>query len=352
MINKKRRDFIILLLSEVFMFSTVAKAEDIVYFRNNDLTTVKNDFLGNEMLNGEFINLKSEDKSIFEILKWKFSSNPKREKKTNENYRLKVIKNPEVLNSKDDYICWLGHASFLIQIDGKKLVTDPCLTSPPFVTRHTDLPFEIRDINPNYLLVSHGHYDHLDSDTVRHFNNSIALIPLKMSSIINSMNQTIKTQEAGWFQKYDIDEKFKIYFLPSYHWHKRNLIDANKVLWGSYIIETQNKTIYFAGDTGYNSHFKEIGELFDIDIAILPIGAYAPRWFMKDSHMNPKDAIQAFSDLKAKELIPMHFGTFDISDEPMGEPEDMIREFGINKNLRLINIGEKILFNKKEKKYA
>jgi len=351
---EERRSFIKLFLAKSFIFSTEINANTTTrtYIKNEKLPIIKKDFLGNEIVNNEFVGLKSSDKSIFEILKWKFSINPKRKQKDNESYQLEVLKNSKILNSKDDYICWLGHASFLIQIDGKKIITDPCLTSPPLTTRYTELPFKIEDINPDYLLISHGHYDHLDSDTIKYFHNSTALVPLKMSSIIKNINSTIKIQEAGWFQKYDINEKFQIYFMPSYHWHKRTLIDANQVLWGSYIIKTQYKTIYFAGDTGYNSHFKEIGNLFDIDIALLPIGAYAPRWFMKDNHMNPKDAIQAFSDLKAKELIPMHFGTFDLTDEPMGEPEELIKKFGINENLKFIKIGEKISLNKQVEKYA
>lgn len=342
--EEKRRNFIksSLIKTLIFSSSVEASTKDRVYLSNKKLPFIKEDFLGNEVVDDEFINLKSSDKSIFEILKWKFSINPKKEQKNSEEYQLKVIKNPKILESKDDYICWLGHATFLIQIDGKKIITDPCLTSPPLTKRYTELPFEIRDINPDYLLITHGHYDHLDSDTIKHFNNSTALIPLKMSPIIKGINSTVKTEEAGWFQEYDIDEKFKVYFLPSFHWHKRNLIDANKVLWGSFIIQTAKKTIYFAGDTAYAEHFKEIGTLFEIDTAILPIGAYDPSWFMGDNHMNPVEALQAFSDLRAKELIPMHFGTFDLTDEPLGEPEQIMRQVGKDKNLRFVTIGEKI----------
>lgn len=119
----------------------------------------------------------------------------------------------------------------------------------------------------------------------------------------------------------------------------------DKVLWGSYLIKTKNKTIYFAGDTAYSSHFKDISELFDIDIAILPIGAYEPRYFMKNNHMNPEEALQAFKDLKAKEFIPMHFGTFDLSDEPLGEPEAILREIGKDENIIFLNIGDKLYLN-------
>ncbi len=311
--------------------------------KNSKLKTIKSGFEGNLMKDGEFQNLYggSGRKSLWEVAKWKFSLNPQKE---SEEYKLKVIKNSAVLKEKEDYICWLGHASFLIQIDGKKILTDPCLTNPPTVDRLTELPFDIEEIEPDYLLISHGHYDHLDSDSIEKFDNAMALIPLNMSKLVKGMNRTIKTQEAGWYQKYDIDEKFEIFFLPSYHWHKRTPFDTDKVLWGSYVIKTKGKTLYFAGDTAYSKHFKDIGTLFDsIDIAMLPIGAYSPRYFMKDNHMNPEDALNASKDLKVKKIIPMHFGTFDLTDEPLGEPEQIFRDIGREANIKFLDIGEMML---------
>ncbi len=318
--------------------------EDISYLSNKNLRTIKKDYLGNEYKNNRFLNIhgNSGSKKLGDILKWKLSKNPKSLEKKREKYELKVLKDENLLDSNDDFILWLGHASFLIQINGKKIITDPCLTSPPFIKRLTELPIDIDKIKPDYVLVSHGHYDHLDKNTIKEFDNSFALIPLGMSEDIKSMNPTIKTEEAGWYQEYSINEDFKIYFLPSYHWYRRTAFDVDKVLWGSYIIKTKNKTIYFAGDTAYSSHFKDISELFDIDIAILPIGAYEPRYFMKNNHMNPDEALKAFKDLKAKEFIPMHFGTFDLSDEPLGEPEAILKDIGIDENINFLDIGDKL----------
>jgi L-ascorbate metabolism protein UlaG (beta-lactamase superfamily) len=199
-------------------------------------------------------------------------------------------------------------------------------------------------LKPDYLLISHGHFDHLDLKTIEKFDECIALVPLKMGRIIEKTNKNVKAQEAGWYQQYNIDENFEITFLPSHHWHKRSINDYNKILWGSFLIKTKNKTIYFAGDTGYSNHFKDIQLIFkEIDIAIMPIGAYSPRWFMKSSHINPNEALMAAKDLNANKIIPMHFGTFDLSDEPSGEPEQIFKEIGKNDNLHFLDIGEKLI---------
>lgn len=299
------------------------------------LHTIKEGYAGNQMNHGIFIEYTSKQKTFIDLIKWKLEKN----NKVYTNH-LEVLKDTKFLDQKEDYIVWLGHASFLIQIDGKRIITDPCLTAPPLTKRYTELPIHIADISPDYILISHGHYDHLDSKTLTFFDHATALIPLKMQKIIHKMNPSIKIQEAGWYQQYAIDEHFKIYFLPALHWHRRTAFDMNKVLWGSFIIQTPTKTIYFSGDTAYGEHFKSIGELFDIDIAILPIGAYEPRWFMKDNHMNTDDAKQAYIDLGAKIFLPMHFATFDLSNEALDEPEQIIRNLIEEEKLKILKIGE------------
>jgi L-ascorbate metabolism protein UlaG (beta-lactamase superfamily) len=324
------------------LLSRPLRAKNTTYLANPNLTTIKPDYPGNRMVDGAFVDHRSLPRSLWEVLKWKLSQNPKRKEKSEEHPSMKIITHAALPQNKSDDMMWLGHASFVLRIGGKTLLTDPCLTSPPLVKRHTPLPVAIEEINPDYLLVSHGHYDHLDSNTLEHFRHGQALIPLKMSETIHDINAALTTQEAGWYQEYRIDESFSITFLPAHHWHRRGLNDANTVLWGSFVIRTPQRTIYFAGDTAYGDHFKEIGTLFDIDIAILPIGAYAPRWFMGDSHMNPADTLKAFDDLGARELIPMHYGTFDLSDEPLGEPEALLREIGHKHPIRFVHIGEMV----------
>jgi len=226
------------------------------------------------------------------------------------------------------------------------LLLDPCLTSPPIIKRQSELPIEIKDLKPDYLLISHGHYDHLDADTIEQFENAECLIPLKMGALIEDMNPALTYQEAGWYQEYNLDEAFKVTFLPAQHWYRRSAFDTNTVLWGSFMIETGEQTLYFSGDTAYGEHFKTISNLFgNIDLAILPIGAYAPRWFMHTNHASPEESVDAFKELNAKKFMPMHYGTFDLSDEPMGEPIELLKAAMLNTTneqdrLAIVDIGE------------
>ncbi len=321
------------------------------YKSNKSLKTIKQDYKGNLYKDGEFQNLYGHRgaKGLWEVIKWKVSKNPQKAEKDAENYKLKVQKESNFLAEKKDYIVWLGHSSFFIQIDGKRIITDPCLTAPPLYDRLVELPVEIEALKPDYVLVSHAHYDHLDSDSLSKFDNATALVPLNMSETIKDLNPNIKTQEAGWYQQYDINETFEIFFMPSRHWHRRGAFDSNKVLWGSYIIKTKEKTIYFSGDSAYSKHFSDIALLFpSIDIALMPIGAYSPRNIMESNHMNPQEALKASKDLNAKQIIPMHYGTFDLSDEPLGEPERVFREIGKDENIKFLDVGEKLLLKYKK----
>ena len=134
--------------------------------------------------------------------------------------------------------------------------------------------------------------------------------------------------------------------MPAKHWNKRGLTDFNKTLWGSFIIKSNNKTIYFAGDTAVGNHFKEIAEFFPkIDVALMPIGAYKPEFIMKDAHISPWEALEAFNHLQAKLFIPMHYGTYDLSDEPFGEPYRVMQKEKDNYNIRVLDVGEEFLLN-------
>jgi len=153
-------------------------------------------------------------------------------------------------------------------------------------------------------------------------------------------------EEAGWYQRYDIGN-LDITFMPSQHWHRRGLFDFNKVLWGGFHLNTHRRSIYFPGDTAYSGLFGEFRELMgDPDICLLPIGAYKPEFIMKESHTSPAEAVQAFNDLGGKTLVPMHYGTYDLSDEPLGEPLRWMRELeaeGKNKgDLRVLDVGERL----------
>jgi L-ascorbate metabolism protein UlaG (beta-lactamase superfamily) len=152
-------------------------------------------------------------------------------------------------------------------------------------------------------------------------------------------------QAAGWYQQYQSKSEIKITFLPSRHWANRSPFDINTTLWGSFMIQSQDKTIYFGGDSGHGSHFKTIGNLFpNIDVALIGAGAYSPTWFMSQHHQDPYNALNAFHATKAKTFIPFHYGTFDSADEPMSEPEKILNalnaESKINNQLKILKLGE------------
>lgn len=323
----------------------------IEYVKNPALKTIHPDFKGTPFhpKSQMFLNIDNKEagENFWKLLRWKLiHKNQKARYKEKEDYELCLFDDDALLEDDRDFIAWLGHASFLIQINGKRILTDPCLTAPPTKDRLCDLPFAIDELRPDYYLISHGHYDHLDEETLNKFEGGTALIPLKMSGLIQDINPSIRTQEAGWFQQYQLDEPFEITFLPSYHWYRRTLTDKNKILWGSYLIKTGDKTIFFAGDTAYSPHFQSINDVFPkIDIALLPIGAYDPMFVNKKSHMSPGQALMAFEELNAQTFVPMHYGTFDLSDEPLGEPEKLLKLKSTTQNIQFLKIGEPLWLN-------
>jgi len=319
-----------------------------VYIKNEKLPVILKDFTGNIFRDGTFIDPDhSMDISFFRVLRWRFSTNPQAEEKKNDPFKLNVVPSSGIFDMKEDMIVWLGHASFLLRIDGKTFLIDPVLDDLPLNKRLCGLPVQIGDVkNIDYLLVSHSHLDHLDSTTIKksRLNNVKALIPIGMAETINDFNDSIVCEEAGWFQKYSTEGP-EVYFLPARHWSRRSLLDFNEVLWGSFIIKGKKKVIYFAADSGYGSHFPQIAGLFPkIDITLMPIGAYKPPHIMKKNHINPEEAVQASNVLKAGTFIPMHYGTFDLSDEPAGEPLRLLMDInsrkGLKAKLKVLDPGE------------
>jgi L-ascorbate metabolism protein UlaG (beta-lactamase superfamily) len=271
------------------------------------------------------------------------------QEKKNDTWKMPVRINSDILHSNEDAIYWLGHACYLIRINGITLLTDPVFGAMPFIKRHTVLPINPAELcNIDYILLSHDHRDHCDQKSMQLLaaNNPQATIltALQMDTVIRPWIRNMTAQQAGWYQQYQTNG-FSITFLPARHWCRRGLNDINRRLWGSFLIEIDGRTIYFGADSGYDTHFKQIGALFpNIDVCMIGAGAYKPEWFMSPSHTSPQEAVQAFHDLGAKTLLPMHYGTFDLSDEPMGEPvrllQKMKNEGQINGQLRLLEIGE------------
>ena len=323
--------------------------------KNHDLEVIKPDWEGNPIdQRGRFINHEFPFlPKTRELLKWKLSGNKFKEEKRDDPSRLEVRDPSAFLASDADGIVWLGHASFFIRLNGVSILTDPIFDTPTFVRRYVEVPSQLEHLRKvDYVLLSHDHRDHTDESSLRkiaaRFPNVVFIGGLKMEDILNEWKTpTNPVKTAGWFQKFDTEGPVEFYFVPVRHWSRRGLFDTNKRLWGGYVIESEAATIYFGGDSGYGRHYRETGELFPkIDYFLIGIGAYEPRWFMEANHNNPSDVIKAFRDIGAKTLVPMHYGTFDLSDEPPGQPLKFLlseaESAGVKDKLRVLSINEEL----------
>lgn len=304
---------------------------------------------------GRFINIEFPfEPDFFQLLRWQISANPQKIEKKNDIWRPYVHNSLHFLEHKQNCIVWLGHSCFFIRLNGISIITDPVFDDIPFTKRYTPFPFPPDSLkNIDYLFISHDHRDHCNEQSiktlVRNNKNIRILAGLGMNDLLENWLKDVSdwtAEYAGWYQQFTTDtSKIKLYFLPSRHWSKRGLSDTNKRLWGAFVIATDSATIYMSGDTGYGSHFTEAANLFPKpDIAIMGTGAYSPTWFMSPNHITPIDAVRAFHDLNATTFIPMHYGTFDLSDEPISEPvrilQNLNEEQKINGAFRVLGIGE------------
>lgn len=304
---------------------------------NPQLTTIlpNENWKGNPVdENGRFVNLYHPFKSNFgDLIKWQTSKNPQAEEKKAESRYLTVDFDSMVFHGQEDYLIWLGHATYLLRIQGKVFLTDPLLIDNTFLKRESPLPFPLEKMPKlDYLLLSHNHRDHCDENSLKYIakeNPSLQILTgLGLESVINSWTNGHPIQEAGWYQQYSLmDSGISITYVPSRHWSKRWLNDDNKSLWGGFYIQYGGQSIYFMGDSGKGEHFADIkNTLGTPDYCLMGVGAYKPEWFMHQAHISPKDAIDAFNTLEGKFFVPMHFGTFNLSDEPRMEPWDLLLE--------------------------
>lgn len=217
-------------------------------------------------------------------------------------------------------ITWIGHSTFLIQIAGLNILTDPIFGDATSLFPRILKPgIELSQLPPiDYVLISHNHLDHMDAPALfvlqEQHPQCRYLVPLGDKAWFDQRGFT-QVREYTWWQQdsFDLaeDTGIRFTFLPAFHWSQRGLFDKNRSLWGSWMIEVDGKKIYFAGDTAYSRHFKIIGQEFDrIDCAIMPIGPCEPHKWMKLSHVNAQEAFQGFLDVGATHFIPMHWGTF------------------------------------------
>jgi L-ascorbate metabolism protein UlaG (beta-lactamase superfamily) len=275
------------------------------------------------------------NKSFFTLLEWKLFKN---EAKNWPNWVEIEEGDKPVKRSKKGEIIYsvINHATVLIQVDGVNILTDPMWSeraSPvsfmgPKRVHRPGLAFE--ELPPiDLVIISHNHYDHLDIPTLQRLSKvhkPLILVGLKNGDLLRQEGIG-NFKEVDWYQT-EILQKLKVTFLPNQHWSARSLWDKFETLWGGFIIESKRGQIYFAGDTGYGDKFiEEIKSRYkNIVLSFLPIGSYAPRWFMKASHMNPPESIKAHIQLKSKRSVGIHFGTFQLTDEGRDEPVEYLKK--------------------------
>ena len=283
---------------------------------------------------GTFFNptLEKQSKSLSDILKWKFTT-------TAEDWPefIPLTSKPNLkppIKENEVNLSFINHSTFLLQLKGINILTDPVYServSPiSFLgpKRVHDPGVPLKNLPPiQVVIISHNHYDHLDLETLKKLEEKfkpIFIAPLGDETLLQNEGLT-NIIALDWYQNYKVHDT-EIIFTPTQHWSRRGLLDTNKSLWGGYIIRKADKKIYFGGDAGYSKYYKEIFNRYGaMDLSLLPIGAYAPRWFMQDMHMDPEEAIWAHQDLKSRKSIGIHFGTFQLTNESREEPTQKLQ---------------------------
>jgi len=292
------------------------------------------------MPNERFKNTDEEaaGKSFREFLKWSF---------TNKKPELIAIDSSdqwrELTPSSSDYLVWIGHATYLINKDNLTIITDPVFSKRASPVRFAGpkrlIPpaIPIDKLPPiDVVTVSHNHYDHLDIRSLKaiHETNPEAVFLVPKGDRRRLERRGIENvTEFLWWEEIEIKGS-KFTFTPVQHWSARGIADRNKSLWGGWFMNLKTETIYHAGDTGYSKDFIETKKrLGSPSLSLIPVGAYAPRWFMKTNHVNPPEAIQIAIDLESERNFGMHWGTFQLTDEEVLEPPKLLKESLRNRDL-------------------
>jgi len=250
-------------------------------------------------------------------------------------------------------LTWIGHASFLGSINGSSFLIDPVFAghAGAFYPRHTPpgvRPDELPEIG--VVMVTHNHFDHLDAGALRAVPQAVPVVaPLGMGPWLRRRGRS-RVIELDWWDAVDV-AGLSVTLVPARHWSRRGIFDTNRSLWGGFVVQGGGHSLYHAGDTAWFDGFGAIRDRFpNLLAALLPIGSYEPAWFMEHYHLNPEQAGRAFVELGAKYLVPMHWGVFQLTDEPLVEPAGRIRAWwqrhapSDGRRLVLMALGETVDF--------
>ena len=301
----------------------------------------------------------AEAKGFWDLLKWMATQDQEP-----WHYRDEVspLEPRQIVTQPDtNRITFINHATFLIQADSLAILTDPIWSdrASPFQfagpKRYHEPGIRMNQLPPiDLVLISHNHYDHLDIQTLtalKRRNDPLFIVPLGVDELLRQ-HDISRVVTLDWWQRHEVGSFGNITAVPAQHFSGRGLFDRDKTLWSGYMIETalSGKRLYFAGDTGYGPFVDEIAQRYDrIDMALLPIGAYKPRWFMQPIHIDPAQAVTMHGDLNVGRSIGMHFGTFPMADDGMNSArEDLIRarkEAGVDADsFTMPNVGQIFTF--------
>lgn len=269
------------------------------------------------------------------LIKWKILGNKGHWPELPKSNITEETKIPHLAQKNEIMVTYINHSTSLIQIDGKNILTDPIWSeyAGPYgkfgVKRSIYPGVEIERLPKiDVILISHSHYDHLDLPTIEELvkkHQPIIVTGLGVTRYINycreSKNRCHELEWWGSFKLEDVNLEFD--FVPAYHWSSRFFFDKNVTLWGGFIIKSEKSKIYFPGDTGFGNGdiFRMINQRYGkIKLALLPIGSYKPGWFFSSMHISPVEAVKIFQIIEADHAIPLHFDTFQLSDEGYDEP--------------------------------
>jgi N-acyl-phosphatidylethanolamine-hydrolysing phospholipase D len=287
------------------------------------------------------------ESSVWGFLRWKLSSNPFDKSRAPSVPRVENDGAGLAGREHSGTVTWVGHATVAVHDDEDVFLTDPHWSDRALVPRRLTPPGVPLEAVPAdaFAVVSHNHYDHLDAETVERLPETVTwFVPLGLADWFRARGRE-RVVELDWWQSAR-HGRFTLTCLPSQHWSRRIEQGANESLWCAWLVDAGERRYFFAGDTGYFAGFAEYGRRFGpIDVALLPIGAYEPRWFMRYQHMNPTEAVRATLDLGAGAMVALHWGTFDLTDEPIDYPPEALREAvaeaGVDpERFRVLAIGE------------